>query len=386
MSLLRCAHFATVAVVFLHAGSATGANAEPELLDGRIGAAVEREHAADRFDGVVLVGRNDSVAYKRAIGFANRATHQMHRVEEPWRLASVSKQVAALLLMLQVERGRLSLETRLDQLLPDFHSPIAKEISVRQLLQHTSGLPNPDATLKADAPPDAMPPYYSRRFKDEAGPVDAALEFCAGPPAGQPGVRFSYNNCDTLIVQAVLERLTGHTYARILDEAVSGPLMLKSFSMATAAGPAPDMPVGYLEKNHDEPAFNLASFGASGALIGNAEDLWRFDEALMDHRLLGAEATRVMWTGDPQLGYVALGAWSFPARLAGCAKPIALVERRGEIGGVQVRNLMAPELHAALVVLSNTSRTDFGEIWQGKGLMHELASAAFCAPMGTIAP
>jgi D-alanyl-D-alanine carboxypeptidase len=101
----------------------------------------------------------------------------------------------------------------------------------------------------------------------------------------------------------------------------------------------------------------------------------------MRHQLIGNAATQVMWTGIPQFGYVALGAWSFTAPLAGCGKAVALVERRGEIGGVQVRNLIAPALSSGLIVLSNTSMTEFGEIWEGKGLAHELASAAFCAPV-----
>ena len=54
-------------------------------------------------------------------------------------------------------------------------------------------------------------------------------------------------------------------------------------------------------------------------------------------------------------------------------------------GGVQVRNLMALERGAALIVFSNTAQTDFGQIWQGKGLSHELASAAFCGEAASAA-
>lgn len=85
------------------------------------------------------------------------------------------------------------------------------------------------------------------------------------------------------------------------------------------------------------------------------------------------------WKGDPHFGYVALGVWSFPAPLQGCSGAVDLVERRGEIGGVEVRNLLAPELGKALVVFADKAGLDFGKIWQGKGLSYRLASAAFCA-------
>lgn len=355
-----------------------GLAGEAPALSAAIDASVDREHAAGRFDGVVFVGRGDATLYQRAVGEADRQHHVPHRVDEPWRLASVSKQVAALLVMQQIERGSLTLETTLHDALPGFGSPVAGRVTIRQLLQHTSGLPNPDATLPPDASADTMPAYYTRPMLPGEKAVDVAQRFCAGKASGEPGERFSYNNCDTLMLQAILERATSRPYERLLADSVTTPLGLASWRMTLAPGVPPETPMGYLDAQRIEPAYNLANFGASGALIGSAPDLWRFDQASMTHRLLGDAATRTMWTGDPKLGYVALGAWSFPAALSGCRGPVQLVERRGEIGGVQVRNLMAPELKAALIVTSNTSQTEFGEIWQGRGWLHELASAAFC--------
>ena len=91
-----------------------------------------------------------------------------------------------------------------------------------------------------------------------------------------------------------------------------------------------------------------------------------------------------MWTGEPKLGFVALGAWVFPATLRGCAKPVELVERRGQIAGIQARNILAPELGVSIVVLTNDGDLDFGEIWLRKGFAYELASAALCevSPQG----
>jgi len=98
---------------------------------------------------------------------------------------------------------------------------------------------------------------------------------------------------------------------------------------------------------------------------------------------LGAEATKTAWMGEPKLGYVALGVWSYPAPLKGCEGAVRLIERRGEIGGVEVRNLIAPDKKLALIVFADQSGLDFGEIWQGKGLTYALASAAFCGDAKT---
>lgn len=356
----------------------TGPSRSAEASVASLDAAVEREHAAKRFDGVVLVGRGDKLVYERAIGWADRSRQLPHRVDDDWRWASVSKQVAAVLAMQSVEQGRLSLDARLDKLLPEFASPQAASITLRQLLQHTSGLPNPDDSPPIGSGEQAVPSFYAAKFSDEAGAMRAALAYCSGPPRAAAGVGFSYNNCDTWVLQAVLERAEGVPYAKLLARQVATPLGLPGLVMAAPGGPSHSGPVAYMEDGQVEPFYNLASFGAGGALIGKPEELWRIDRALMQGQLLGAQALKTLWQGEPRLGYVALGVWSFPARLPGCAEPLNLVERRGQIGGVQVRNLMAPALRGALIVFSNTAATEFGEIWQGRGLAHELAGAAFC--------
>lgn len=62
----------------------------------------------------------------------------------------------------------------------------------------------------------------------------------------------------------------------------------------------------------------------------------------------------------------------------GPGRPIRLVERYGEIGGVQVRNFLLPDLKVALAIYSNDRRTTFGEVWQGQGLSIDLIRAAVC--------
>lgn len=176
---------------------------------------------------------------------------------------------------------------------------------------------------------------------------------------------------------AVLEHAAGRSFARLLQSAIAGPLGLHSVRLARGSTPPATVP-GFTDKGTPEPAFVLANFGAAGAIIGTSDDLAAFDRALLTHTLLPAATTQTAWQGDPKLGYVALGAWSFPAKLAGCTAAVALVERRGEIGGVEVRNLLAPEMGRALIVFADRAGLDFGEIWQGKGLSYDLASAAFC--------
>ncbi len=243
------------------------------------------------------------------------------------------------------------------------------------LLQHTSGLPNPDDSQSAAA--NAFPDFY-RRTDPASGGTSDALGYCAGATKAAPGSGFAYDNCDYLVLGAVLERASGLSYATLLRDRVVRVLGLRHVGLARGDRTLPVMAAGFVGSGRREPQFALATFGPAGAIYGTAEDLAAFDRGLLDHRLLSEDATRVAWTGDPRLGFVALGAWSFSVSLRGCAAPVELVERRGEIGGVEVRNLLAPEIGRALVVFSDRSDLDFGEIWQSRGLSYDLASAAFC--------
>jgi CubicO group peptidase (beta-lactamase class C family) len=136
--------------------------------------------------------------------------------------------------------------------------------------------------------------------------------------------------------------------------------------------------VGYRADGAAEPTFDLGAYGASGALHGTARDLLAFDRALLTGRLLAPASRDTLWAADPKLGYAALGAWVFPAALEGCAAPVPLVERRGAIGGVQTRNVLAPAQGVSLIVFTNREAVDFGEVWQRQGLTYALLRAALC--------
>ena len=123
----------------------------------------------------------------------------------------------------------------------------------------------------------------------------------------------------------------------------------------------------------------FGTYGAAGGAYGTPRALIAIDRAILTRRLLSPELTREMWRSDPKLGQAALGSWTYEVPLAGCKAPVALVERRGEIGGVQIRNFLAPQSDAALAAFTRKPGVEFGEVWQGKGLAYDLVSAAFCA-------
>jgi CubicO group peptidase (beta-lactamase class C family) len=310
------------------------------------------------FAGIVLLSEGGKVTLEK--GFGTKVPLRMVRARTPsdflpsdsWRWASVTKQITATIAMQDVVAGRLDLDAPITRYLPAFKGPTGKRTTVGMLLGHTSGLPDSNANDGAAFRPGA-------RVLPEA--------VCAGAVRDQPGKSFNYDNCDYIIAGRVLEAVNRKPYAQLLTERITRPLGMTSVRIA-----------GPHVAGLGEAPVNLAAYGAAGAITGTVRDLWRFDQALINGKLLPAAARAKMWEGRPQYGYAALGQWAYDVKLRGCEASQRIIERRGAIGGVQVRNYILPERNIVLIAMTNRDKTDFGELWQNAGLGYELLSAAAC--------
>lgn len=314
-----------------------------------------------KFQGVILIGRGDRLALYRPFGTASPADPAAaFRPDDRWRWASVTKQLVAVLVMQEVERKTIELGAPVARYLPGFASPNARTATIEHLLRHQAGLPNPDD----DTP---RPAFY-----DPARAVDP-LAFCAGPVTGAPGEKWSYNNCDYIVLGEVLRSVTGRSWTELVEERIARPLGIAPVATAAAAT------VTGWDGAAREPVYAYDRFGAGAALVGTLPELWTFDRALLGGRLLSAAARQQLWDGRPALGYMAVGQWVYPVPLAGCAKPVQVVERRGEIGGIQLRNFILPELDTVIIAATNRGEVDFGEPWSRAGLSYALLSRVACA-------
>jgi CubicO group peptidase (beta-lactamase class C family) len=314
-----------------------------------------------KFQGVILVGRGDRLALYRPFGAASRADPAVaFRPDDRWRWASVTKQVVAVLVLQEVERKTIDLAAPVARYLPAFASANAGTATIEHLLRHQAGLPNPD-----DGTP--RPAFY-----DPGRAVDP-LAFCAGPVTGPPGDKWAYNNCDYVVLGEVLRAVTGRPWTALVEERIARPLGIATVASATAAT------VTGWDGAAREPVYAYDRFGAGAALVGTLPELWAFDRALLGGRLLSPAARHQLWDGRPALGYMALGQWVYAVPLAGCAKPVQIVERRGAIGGIQLRNFILPALDTVIIAATNRGEVDFGEPWSGAGLSYALLSRVACA-------
>ena len=309
--------------------------------------------------GTFIVGEGDKLVFRKSYGLADDAEARPIGDGDIWRWASITKQIVAVLVMQEVERGAFTLESSIADLLPDMAYDYASDVTVKMLLQHTSGLPDPD----------------------NLGPLDYANfdadTYCSGTPLSKPGETFEYNNCDYYILGKILENSTGLSWEALLDQRILEPLDMAETAVANDAD-LPETVTGYASAGVLAQAIDTSLYDAAGAIIGNPRDLLKFNYALMNGDLLSGESTDVLWQGDPSIGFVALGAWSFTAPLEGCSAPVQIIERRGHIAGIYSRNFILPEYDKSVVMFVNRSDFNYGEIWMGEGFAYDVLARSVC--------
>ncbi|MFZ5664513.1 MAG: serine hydrolase domain-containing protein [Pseudomonadota bacterium] len=322
--------------------------------------------------GTVLIARGDTVVYERAFGLVDPAGTAEHQLGKVWRWASVTKQVTATIAMQEAAAGRLDLDAPIITYLPDSNAPNAATITSRMLMQHISGLPR---TEEGPVGRDDWSTFY---MVDLDSP-ETGRAWCEGPTTRKPADEFFYGDCDFIMMAAVVEATSGKPYAALIEERIAKPLGLGSVGLFPRSEPS--MP-GFGDGKPESTAFRLENFGGAGALYGTTRDLFAFDRALMTGKLIPEAQRAQMWDGKPQYGYAALGQWSFAVPLKDCGDtPVRIIERRGFIGGVALRNIILPDQDMVIIMTSNRAEAEaaFGEIWQQAGITHDVMRAALCA-------
>ncbi|WP_120078024.1 serine hydrolase domain-containing protein [Aurantiacibacter odishensis] len=280
------------------------------------------------------------------------------RTIEGWPWASVTKQVIAVLVMREVEDGRFSLGSDVGTWIRPLRG---RDISVEDLLRHRSDLPNPDDTAPGA---DGFPSFYA----DEDDP----LAYCTGEGEVPADGRWAYNNCDYIVLGAVLEAATGTSLDLLLAQGIGLDAGWINTSFQESGSERA------FASRTDAEAQRIAGYGASGALVGPLDDILAFDQALMSGRLLSDSALARLWQSDPASGSMALGQWVFEASLDGCDAPVRIVERRGAIGKYQTRNIILPDRGIAVALATDQGDFEFGEVWTGSGVMHDVLAEVAC--------
>jgi CubicO group peptidase (beta-lactamase class C family) len=344
----------TVLLVLLPAARLTAQVLRPPAdalteMDRRIRSEMEENN----IPGVaVAVASRGRLVHVGTYGMANVELRVPVSDSSVFEIGSISKQFVAAAAMLLVEDGRLGLDDPIHQYLTDLPSEWLG-VTVRQLLTHTSGIPDYEEIQTYEA--------YRFRFT----PEQIIRVAHSRPMDFEPGTGWYYSNTGYFLLSLIVERIEGQPLNTVLQERIFGPLDMTQTRMADPEDIIPHRASGYWVDRMGVELMNRDATQASstlgaGGLLSSVHDMAKWDEALYGEAVLSAASKTEMWTpamlpDGRSTGY-AFG-WG-----VGEYRGRRRVSHNGQVAGFVASFTRLPDDDAAIIVFANRYRVSSSRI------------------------
>ena len=233
-----------------------------QLIDSLL----QESHRRGIFNGNALVAVKGEVVYRGSIGYADASKTALLQPELRFNIGSISKEFDGLGLMILKEEGKLSVDDKLSSFFPQLPK-WANKISVKNLLQYTSGLPSPDYDKVRT---DAEVWQYLRGLKTLKS---------------EPGTEYDYKNVDVFLRKRIIEKASGMTYSDFVTEKMLQPCGIKN----TVLDPTAETPryTRSFDENYVEDDLDTYM---SGWVATTTEDLYKWIQCLNSGKLISNES------------------------------------------------------------------------------------------------
>jgi CubicO group peptidase (beta-lactamase class C family) len=308
------------------------------------------------FRGAVLVADKGTVILQKGYGLANVELDVPNSPETKFRVGSLTKQFTAMLVLQLAAEGKVRLDGKLSEYVPEYPNATGERITIHQLLTHQSGIPN-----------YTTPEFIAKRSREFFSPMDLAKVFWERPLDFEPGAKYSYSNSGYHVLGIVIEKATGEPYEQALRERVLEPLDMRDTGYDHTEAILPRRAAGYTKTPNglQNAAFAEMSIPyAAGGMYSTVLDLRKWDAALYGEKLLNKKYLDLMFQpavkigADRAYGY----GWMLSTlTLTGSGQKLRVIEHFGGINGFTSMMVRLPEDRSLIVALANI----LGVEWSG---------------------
>jgi CubicO group peptidase (beta-lactamase class C family) len=254
----------------------------------QVDAYIELRMGKEHLPGLSLaVLRDGKVLKLKGYGYANLELKVPAAPDTVYQIGSITKQFTATAIMILVQENRVDLDNKISKYISGTPETW-KDITVRNLLTHTSGLqsegiPTTDKTVFAD--------YTEEEMLKSA---------TALPLLSPPGVKYSYGNLEYDLLAIIIEKVSGKTYADFLRGRIFRLLGMTSTRVNDRGAIVSNRAQAFLWTNGSlqrcEPQVSPTRYAGSGSILSTVADLAKWDAALYTDRILTATSRKMMWT------------------------------------------------------------------------------------------
>jgi CubicO group peptidase (beta-lactamase class C family) len=322
---------------------------------GRMEQVLQAAAANNMFMGAVLVAKGDTILLDKGYGSANLEWNIPNTPQTRFRIGSLTKQFAAAAILLLEERGKLKLGDPIKTFMPDV--PAAwDEITLFNLLTQTTGIPD-----YTDAPDFGDTMKLQRTPQQLIATVrDKKLDFA-------PGEKFAYSNSNYVLLSQVIEKASGGSFQKFVQDNIFTPLSMKDSGFDSAAlmerraSPYSRRNGEIVNATYIDPSVQVGG----GAISSTTHDLLIWERALLDGKLLSPASAKKMLTpfrqgrgpGAPyKAGY---GMGVYVGTTVDGHREIA---HTGSSAGVVTMMVAYPDDRLFVILLSNSATTPFADI------------------------
>lgn len=341
--------------VFARAANAGGAppasQASRKLSDAEIvketETYLEQASAEDAFSGAVLIAKDGKPIFKKAYGSADKSANTPNNVDTKFNLGSIDKSFTAVSIAQLVQQGKLSFSDPISKYLPDYpNKTVAAKVTIHQLLTHTSG----------------MGMYFNDEFMKRRASLKTLSDllplFVNDPLDFEPGQKMQYSNSGYVVLGLIIEKLTGQNYFDYVRQHIFEPAGMKHTASYELDQKVSNLAIGYTNMGltgRPEPGPrkdstpHLTGRGSSaGGGYSTLDDMLKFGQALMDHKLLNKQYTDIVLSNQMPPGQPAAG-YGFLIQVNGARA----IGNNGGAPGINSTFSVYPELGYTVVVMSN---------------------------------
>ncbi len=252
------------------------------------------------FPGILVKTYEGGKTWGYAAGVANLSTKKPMKTDFRFRIASVTKTFTATVVLQLAGENRLNLDDSIEKWLPGViqgNRYDAKQITIRQILNHTSGIAEYSRTKEAD--------FFKNRNKSFTA-EDLVKLGLSLPPDFAPGKGWSYSNTGYVLLGILIEKVTGNSYAEEIENRIIEPLELSNTFLPgnSSVIPGTNHARGYFQPDgaselKDITYYNPSIGSSAGDMISTADDLNKFFSYLLSGKLLKEQQLKQMLTTVP---------------------------------------------------------------------------------------
>lgn len=248
-----------------------------------------RRHKWGKFSGTVLYADHGEVVYKKAFGYRDMKTKEPLETSDPFQLASVTKPITAIAIMMMFEQGLIQLDDPIQKYLPEVPY---EGVTIRQMLTHKSGMPNYMYFS------DKLWP--NRRTPISNNDVLCLMDQHKPTRYLRPGRKYNYSNTNYALLASLIEKISGKSYGDYIQRNVFDRAGMKN-AFVFNRNEEYDLPApvfGYIGKRTRARNTYLNGVVGDKGIYASVDDLFNLDQALYTNELINQESQNLMYSSS----------------------------------------------------------------------------------------